>query len=51
VTALLKVVSLDFSKELKGEILLLAFIYTSFGSFDELRKITMLLVIEKQKVN
>jgi len=51
VTALLKVVSLNFSKELKGEILLLAFIYTSFGSFNGLRKVTMLLDIEKQKVN
>jgi len=46
VTALLKVVSSDFSKELKREILLLAFICMSFGSFNGLRKVTVLLDID-----
>jgi hypothetical protein len=45
-TALLKVVSSDFCKELKKEILLLAFIYTSFGRFNGLRKVAKLLDID-----
>jgi hypothetical protein len=46
VTALLKAVSSDFSKELKREILLLAFIYTSFGRFNGLTNVTSLWDID-----